>query len=158
MINLWLGKNWRSRRTYKTDEKLWDSGRNNCRLKALFKSISVTYNWKCCKLLCFKCHEIQHWLWHHQFIIPVLLRVELSLVEDGDDDEDVADDDGGHQEGGGGADGHHVQKGVAARSRVAVAVLPDGEIWSLPFLGLGQGGGCGGAIKEKEWIHFCSVA
>ena len=36
--------------------------------------------------------------------------------------------------------------------------LPDGKIWSLPFLGLRQGGGRGGAIQGKEGIKFCSVA
>ena len=35
---------------------------------------------------------------------------------------------------------------------------PDGKIWALPFLGLRQGGGCGGAIQGKEGIKFCSVA
>ena len=29
---------------------------------------------------------------------------------------------------------------------------------SLPFLGLRQGGGCGGTIQGKEGIKFCSVA
>ena len=36
--------------------------------------------------------------------------------------------------------------------------LPDGKIWSLPFLGLRQGGGRGGAIQGKEGIKFCSAA
>ena len=36
--------------------------------------------------------------------------------------------------------------------------LPDGKIWSLPCLGLCQGGGRGGAIQGKEGIKFCSVA
>ena len=36
--------------------------------------------------------------------------------------------------------------------------LPDGKIGSLPFLGLRQGGGRGGAIQGKEGIQFCSVA
>ena len=36
--------------------------------------------------------------------------------------------------------------------------LPDGKIRSLPFLGLRQGGGRGGAIQGKEGIKFCSVA
>ena len=37
-------------------------------------------------------------------------------------------------------------------------VLPESKIWSLPFLGLRQGGGRGGAIQGKEGIKFCSVA
>ena len=36
--------------------------------------------------------------------------------------------------------------------------LPDGKIWSPPFLGLRQGGGRGGAIQGKNGINFCSVA
>ena len=38
------------------------------------------------------------------------------------------------------------------------AGLPDGKIGSLPFLGLRQGGGRGGAIQGKEGIKFCCVA
>ena len=36
--------------------------------------------------------------------------------------------------------------------------LPDGKIGSIPFLGLRQGGGHGGAIQGKEGIKFCSAA
>ena len=36
--------------------------------------------------------------------------------------------------------------------------LQDGKILSLPFLGLRQGGGGGGAIQGKEGIKFCNVA
>ena len=35
--------------------------------------------------------------------------------------------------------------------------LPDGKILSRPFLGLRQGGGCGGAIQGKQGIKFCSI-
>ena len=42
--------------------------------------------------------------------------------------------------------------------RCSVARLPDGNIWSLPFLGLRQGGWRGGAIQGKEGIKFCSLA
>ena len=38
------------------------------------------------------------------------------------------------------------------------SVLPDGKIWSLPFLGLRQGGGRGGAIQGSEGIKFCHLA
>ena len=40
-------------------------------------------------------------------------------------------------------------------------VLPDGKLWSTPFLGLHQDGGQGeggGAIQGKEGIKFCSEA
>ena len=43
-------------------------------------------------------------------------------------------------------------------SLFARARLPDGKIWSLPFLGLRQGGGRGDAIQGKEGIKFCSAA
>ena len=33
------------------------------------------------------------------------------------------------------------------------ARLPDGKIWSLPFFGLHQGGGHGGAIQERKWSN-----
>ena len=34
--------------------------------------------------------------------------------------------------------------------------LPDGKIWSLPFLGLRQGGGCGAQSKERKGSNFAA--
>ena len=50
-----------------------------------------------------------------------------------------------------GGGGHAEQDGPTSK-------LPDGKIFSLPFLGLRQGAGCWGTIQGKEGIKFCSVA
>ena len=50
------------------------------------------------------------------------------------------------------------QEDQGTAGKIVKSRLPDGKIGSLPFLGLHQGGGRGGAIQGKEGIKFCSVA
>ena len=84
----------------------------------------------------------------------------MSYVPEGLDEHEVSVMGGGG--GGGNNDDILLKVGEDEEDTLEVndteSVLPDGKIGSLPFLGLRQGGGRGGAIQGKEGIKFCSVA